>query len=93
LYYSGQNLDFATVLNYNMTVPGYEYIGIQGYVFPTQQLGTLPLGLWWSSKRKDFYTVGSLAGKQDAQNNDYQFIGYQGYAYPGPYWSAPLPPN
>lgn len=90
MYYSGENKDFATVLNYNMTESGYEFVSIQGYAYPTQEAGTIPLDMWWSSTRQDYYTIGCLASLQDAQKYNYKFVGNQGYVYPGPYWNAPL---
>jgi hypothetical protein len=36
LYYSSENKDFATVLNHNMNVTGYEFVSIQGYAFSKQ---------------------------------------------------------
>ena len=61
---------------------GYSYVGITGYVYSTQQPGTVALNQYWSSAPKSdhFYTT------QPWSNGflDYYFQNTVGYVYPPP---------
>lgn len=76
---------------------GYGIEKVEGYMFPTQQSGTLALHRYWSSSRVDhFYTTNFSELGNGA--NGYVYEGVIGYVFPNPgsgaalhrYWNSSI---
>lgn len=60
---------------------GYQFIDIEGYVFPNQEPGTVPLKLYLNAERGDYFTTATAQGEQDALGSGYQFVRIEGYVF------------
>lgn len=62
---------------------GYQYIGDSGgFVYADQRQGTVPLRLFYSSQRRDYFTTATSAGESSAITAGYTLVGIEGYIYP-----------
>ena len=62
------------------SIIGYDYEGIQGYIFPTQKTGTVPLYMLYNSSVGDhFYTISSSGA---GEISGWKPKGIIGYVYP-----------
>ena len=62
---------------------GYQYIGdAGGYVFADPNPGTVPLKLFYSDQRADYFTTATSEGESSASSAGYRLIGIEGYVYP-----------
>jgi hypothetical protein len=76
------NFSTATTLGEQEALAnGYQFIGIEGYVFSNQEPGTVPLKLYWNAQRGDYFTTATPQGEQDALGSGYQFIRIEGYVF------------
>lgn len=80
-YWSGGNDNWATTDP--STPSGYlPAVFGNGFVLSSQEEGTVPLQLWYSSARNDHMTVASQQGIQYAQSNGYTLVtAVLGYVY------------
>lgn len=80
----GDNMTVATPESEGVAQTwGYTPTGrIEGYVFPTQQPGTVPLILYFNQDRGDFFTTASDIGIGSAKLADYAIQRVEGYVYP-----------
>lgn len=61
---------------------GYRYIGeAGGYVYADQAAGTVPLKLFYSDSRGDYFTSGTAEGERTAIAAGYSMIGIEGYVF------------
>lgn len=101
LYYSterGDNFTTATSEGEQAALgSGYQFARIEGYVFRTQQPGTVPLKLYFNTARGDNYTTATAQGENAAKVHGYFFVRDEGYIYSASqpntvplknYWSA-----
>ncbi len=63
---------------------GYEFVRVEGYIYPNRQPGTVPLKLFWHIGRNDNLTTATAEGEREALAAGYQFIRIEGYVFPGP---------
>lgn len=68
----------------------YRYIGEEGRVYPTSRPGTIPLMLWFSETRGDYFTTTDPRWRSRPVETSYHFVGIQGYIYDP---EAPQPPG
>ena len=66
------------------TDKGYKFIRIEGYLYPTQQPGTVPLKLYFSDATLDNFTTATEEGERVARDNGYRFVRVEGYLFPTP---------
>lgn len=60
---------------------GYRYVGVEGYIYPKQEKGTVALHHYYHDKDKnDNYTIST--DKQKYLNWGFRYIGIEGYIYP-----------
>jgi len=59
---------------------GYQFIRIEGRVFPDPQPGTVPLKLYWNGT--DNFSFTSDIGESQALANSYSFVRIEGYIFP-----------
>jgi hypothetical protein len=85
-YWNGQSEDAytsSTAWGYEaFQAAGYHFVRVEGYVFSTQQPGTVPLKLYWHAGRGDTFTTASATGEQAAIGSGYVFSRIEGYVYP-----------
>jgi len=86
LFYSVANADYAAATKINQLTSGYNRVGSLGYVCNDQQLGYVPLDLYWSGERRDYYLVGSQKSYDDAVSSKYTFVTRLGFVFPGPFY-------
>jgi hypothetical protein len=55
---------------------------LEGWVYPTQQPGTVPLYLYWSDARQDNFVTATAQGIADAVAAGYQRVRVEGYVFP-----------
>ncbi len=60
---------------------GYQFVSIEGYVFPNQEPGTVPLKLYLNPQRGDYFTTATIEGERDALGSGYQFVRIEGYVF------------
>lgn len=61
---------------------GYGNPAVQGYIYPNQQPGTVPLYLFWNQQRQDNSTVATPEMIQSQRDSGYGNPAVQGYIYP-----------
>ena len=61
---------------------GYRCVRIEGYVYSSYVVGTVPLQLYWNAARGDNITVASQAGINSARAAGYTFIRTEGWVFP-----------
>lgn len=88
LYFKEATGDYATVATpegeRDVQSAGYEFAGLQGYVFPGPQPGLAPLKLYVSADHKDYFLAASAASIGEAEGAGYQFVRVEGYAPAAP---------
>jgi len=57
-----------------------------GFISEIKLTGLVPLNLYWSETRKDYYLVGVDGSLDEAQKRNYLFMETIGYTYPGPFY-------
>ena len=60
----------------------FKYVRTEGYVYKEQREGTVPLLLYWSPNRNDYFTTSTQVGKQSAEEAGYRLIRTEGYVFP-----------
>lgn len=84
LYFKEATGDYATVATpegeRDVQSAGYEFAGLQGYVFPGPQAGLVALKLYVSADHKDYFLAASAASIGEAEAAGYQFLRIEGYA-------------
>jgi len=86
LYYSNDNHDFAAINERSELPNSYKYIEDLGFVSMVKNTGLVPLNLYWSNSRKDYFLVGVDGSYDEVDKNDYKFSETVGYVYPGPFY-------
>jgi hypothetical protein len=85
LYWSaerGDNYATATPLGEaRAKAAGYQFAGIQGYIFSTPRSGTIPLKTYWSAQRGDHFTTATAEGERAAVAAGYVFFQFEGFIY------------
>mgnify|MGYP001582704953 CR=1 FL=1 len=86
LYWNGKRTDnFSTVTAEGERAAragGYQFVRIQGYVYPNARPGTIPLKLYWNANRRDNFSTATAAGERAAKAGGYRFVRIQGYVLP-----------
>jgi hypothetical protein len=88
LYYSNAREDnFLTATDVgarSAKEAGYEYVRIEGYIYPDQQSegNLVPLKLYYSNAREEFFTTATEEGISAADAGGYRLIGIEGFVYP-----------
>ena len=88
LYYSNAREDnFLTATDVgarSAKEAGYEYVRIEGYIYPDQQPdgNLVPLKLYYSNAREEFFTTATEEGISAADAAGYRLIGIEGFVYP-----------
>jgi hypothetical protein len=87
LFWQQQKQDNATVATPEMIKSqrdsGYAGPNLQGYIYPTQQSGTIPLYLFWHQQKQDNATVATPEMIQSQRDSGYgNPPAIQGYIYP-----------
>jgi len=86
LYFSEMNRDFAASTDISILGPGYKFVGVQlGYISSIGGIGLVPLDLYWSQSRLDYYAVGSDKSYDEAKQL-YKYVTRLGYVYPGAFY-------
>ncbi|MCA9839668.1 MAG: hypothetical protein KC422_22365 [Trueperaceae bacterium] len=76
------NFSTSTILGeQDALANGYQFIGIEGYVFSNQEPGTVPLKLYLNAQRGDYFTTATPQGEEDALGSGYQFVRVEGYVF------------
>lgn len=60
---------------------GCTFTRLEGYVFPTEQPGTVALDLYWSDDRQDNATIASEATKAELLDSGYRKTASEGFVY------------
>lgn len=61
---------------------GYKFVGdAGGYVYANQLFGTVPLKLFHSPVRRDYFTTGTAEGERTAIAAGYSLVGIEGYVF------------
>ncbi|MGA0599608.1 LGFP repeat-containing protein [Caulobacter sp. KR2-114] len=88
LYFKEATGDYATVATpegeRDVQSAGYEFAGLQGYVFPGPQPGLAPLKLYVGPDGKDYFLAASAASLGEAEAAGYRFVRIEGYAPAAP---------
>ena len=84
LYFKEATGDYATVATpegeRDVQSAGYEFAGLQGYVFPGPRDGLVALRLYVSGDHKDYFLAASTTSLSEAEGAGYQFVRVEGYA-------------
>lgn len=84
LYFKEATGDYATVATpegeRDVQAAGYEFAGLQGYVFPGPQTGLVALRLYASADGKDYFLAAAAASIAEAEGAGYRFVRIEGYA-------------
>ena len=59
---------------------GYTLVRIEGYVYPTEQKGTVAIRLYYNTQRHDNFTTATTEGANGAQRAGYTLVSVIGYA-------------
>jgi alpha-L-fucosidase len=86
LYFSSANHDFTAANNISQLKPGYVFVMNLGYVSKVQTLGLVPIDLYWSQFRSDFYLVGADMSYDDVNTHGYVYVTRLGYVYPAAFY-------
>ena len=83
LFWNSSNLDNATVTDpfFDRSYAGYVRARVEGCVFDAPAPNTVPLELFYSFNRRDFFSTATQQGINSAIDAGYQFKGVQGYVY------------
>jgi hypothetical protein len=65
-----------------LTAFGYSFVRLEGYVYPSQQPGTIALELYWSEERQDNATIATAESKAEALAARFECKATEGYIYP-----------
>jgi hypothetical protein len=88
LYYSNAREDnFLTATDVgarSAKEAGYEYVRIEGYIYPDQQSegNLVPLKLYYSNAREDNFLTATDVGARSAKEAGYEYVRIEGYIYP-----------
>jgi len=82
LYWNGAAGDN---LSTTQTPPaGYTKVRVQGYLYKTAVPGTVPLKLFYSTQRKDYFSTATAQGEKDAKAAGYSLVGVIGHVFSAP---------
>jgi hypothetical protein len=93
LYYSDTRQDNFLIATDQKNLPpdkypGYFFVRTEGYIYRNQQAdeNLIPLNLYYSDTRQEFFTVATEEGISDAERAGYRLIGTEGFVYPADYF-------
>ncbi len=83
-YWNAETTDYLTIAQpideLGASTQEHEFQEIEGHIFPVQQPGTVPLKLFWNSKRKDYLTTTA-----NPIHEGYTFVRVEGFVFPNPH--------
>lgn len=74
----------TTELQTYATNAGYEIVENEGFALAVQLPGTIPLKLYSTAKRDEFFTLANAQSESEAISGGYTFVRTVGYIYPTP---------
>jgi hypothetical protein len=73
-YFTSTTTDTAGMARLN-----YQFVRVEGYVYPSQQPNSVPLKNFWAPSRSDYFATATSAGETGALNSGYSFVRIEGY--------------
>ncbi len=61
---------------------GYQFVRVEGCVFPSFRTGTVQLKLYWNGADADNFTLATPASESEALSAGHQFIRIEGFVFP-----------
>lgn len=57
----------------------YQFVRVEGFIYPSQQPNSVALKTFWAPARSDYFATATSAGETRALNSGYSFVRIEGY--------------
>lgn len=65
-----------------MLASGYRKTASEGYIYSTEQPGTVPLKLFFNKDMNEYYSTTPQTGEKAAMEEGFEFVRIEGYIMP-----------